>query len=539
LTPPDVIRPVSVDALAANPAVDLFVRRAQAVKPDFALTEANAGAVAAICQKLEGLPLALELAAARIRILPPQAMLVRLEHRLTFLGGGAVDLPARQRTMRAAIDWSYDLLDPAERMLFRRLGVFVGGCAIPAIEAVCAAAGAAPLDVLDGLESLQRNSLIRLEETADDEPRFAMLAIVREYARERLAASREEDELRRRHARHYLAFAEGTRRLHRPAQGPWLDRLGREHDNLRAAVRWCIETGNAEMGLRLASALWMFWYVGGDAAEGRALLAALLALPDAAVATAPRAESLLGAGQLAMTQGDYAVARGSLEESLALYRALDDEWGTAEALLAAGFVARVQEEYDAARALLEEALARSRAVGHRFMTAASLHHLGMMAADARGDAATARSFLEESLALYRALGFQRFIALVLRSLGDVARTEGEYVRARRLLRESLTTMVGAGDRLGIGGVLGVVAHLAADEGQAERAVRLAGAAARERERHGTRPWPVEERRREGWLPAARDVLGDELFQRVWAEGRAMYREQAVAYAREDAGDGPP
>ena len=395
--------------------------------------------------------------------------------------------------------------------------------------------------MLDGLESLQRNSLIRLEETetADDEPRFAMLAIVREYARERLAASREEDELRRRHARHYTAFAEETRRSHRPAQGPWLARLGREHDNLRAAVRRCIETGDAELGLRLAGALWMFWYVGGDATEGRALLAALLALPDAAAATAARAESLLGAGQLATAQGDYAAARGSLAESLALYRALGDGWGTAEALLAAGFVARVEEEYDSARALLEEALARSRAVGHRFMTAAALHHLGILAADARGDAATARSFLEESLAGYRALGFQRFIALVLRSLGDVALTEGEYGRARRLLRESLTTTVGAGDRLGFGGALGALAHLAAEEGRAERAVRVAGAAARERERRGARPWPVEERRREGWLSAARGTLGDEVFQRAWAEGRAMDREQVVAYALEDAPDAAP
>jgi non-specific serine/threonine protein kinase len=344
--------------------------------------------------------------------------------------------------------------------------------------------------------------------------------------------------VRRRHAEFFVARAEETRRAYRPAQGPWLDWFERERGNVCAALRWCIERGDAETALRLGAALWMFWYVGGDAAEGRPLLAAALALPGATTETAPRAECLLGAGQLAMTQGDYAAARASLRESIALYRAMGDDRGASEALLAAGFVARVQEEYDAARALLDEALALSRACGHRFMTAASLHHLGMMAADARGDYPAARSFLEESLAHYRALGYQRFIAVVLLSLGDVARAEGDRARARQLLQESLATTVEAGERLGIARALNALAHLAMDEGEAERAVRLAGAEARERQTRGTRGWPVEERRRAGWLAAARVVLGDAAFESAWAAGRAMTREQAIAFARESGEGGP-
>jgi predicted ATPase/DNA-binding XRE family transcriptional regulator len=533
LRPPDAASEASVYALAANPAVDLFLRRAQAVTPDFALTAANAVTVAAICRRLEGLPLALELAAARIRVLPPEAMLPRLEHRLTFLTGRAPDAPARQRTMRETIAWSYDLLTPREQLLFRRLAVFVGG-SLPAIEAVCTAAGDPPVDVLDDLEALLRSSLLQREETAGQEPRFAMLETVREYALERLAETREAAPLAQQHAAYYLAWAEmGAPQVFSAAQGRWLDRLEQEHDNLRAALRWCIEQRNAALGLRLTAALWLFWYVRGYA-EGRAHLAALLTLPEAAVVLAPRAASLLGAGQLALTQGEYAVARAFLAESIALFRALGDARGAAEALLGAGFVARVQEEYEAAHAVLEEALALARAVGHRFITAASLHHLGMMAVDERQDYGAARSLLEDSLALYRALDLPRFVGLVSLSLGEVARAGGDEGRALRLFREGLTKLIEVGEQLELAAALDSFAHLAMDGGRARRAVWLSGAAARLREAAGTSVWPTVQRSRERWLTAARETLGDADFRAAWAQGQTMTRERAIAYALDEA-----
>lgn len=529
---PEAAHRVSVYALAANPAVDLFVRRAQAVRPGFALTEANATTVAAICRHLEGLPLAIELAAARVRVLPPQAMLFRLEHRLTFLTGGAPDVPVRQRTMRKTIAWSYDLLDSQEQMLFRRLAVFAGACDLSAVEAVCDVDGDLGMDVLDGVETLLRSSLIRLEETANEEPRFVMLQTIREYALERLAESGEEEELRKRHANYYLACGqEGAGQFFSPAQGAWLDRLEQEHDNLRATLRWCVEQRDAEMGLRLTAALWPLWYVRGYS-EGRSYLASLLALREAATVMAPRAGSLVGASQLALSQGDYVAARTFLAESIALYRALGDGRGLAEALLGAGFVARVEEEYVRARTLLEEGLTLARATGHRFFTAACLHHLGMIAVDSEGDYTAARSLLEQSLALYRALRVPRFIGLVLLTLGNMACAEGDRSDGRRLLQEGLTTMIEVGEKTAIPDALDSFSHLAMDEGQAERAVRLAGSAAGLRTSRGTHLWPVVERSRQRWVAAAHEMLGDESFSTAWTEGQAMEPEQAIDYALE-------
>lgn len=534
---PDVGRLPSVDALAENPAVALFLGRARAVTPDFVLTKANATAVAAICRQVDGLPLALELAAARVRVLPPPALLARLERPLTLLTGGARDLPARQRTLREVLAWSYGLLDPWEQTVFRRLAVFVGGCSVPAIEAVCNASGDLQLDVLDRIEGLRRNSLLLLEETGAGEPRFRMLETIREYACERLTESPEAASLRRQHAQYYLALVEeGARYSHSATQVLWLDRLEQEHDNVRAALRWCADGRDTELGLRLAGALWSFWYIRGYVTEGRTHVTALLALPESATMRAPRAEALLGAGQLARTQGDYAAARVYLEESLALYRALDDARGMAHVLLCTGFVARVQEEYGAARALLDEGLACARAIGETVVTAATLHHLGMIAADVQEDSAAAGMYLEESLALYRTLGLQRHIALVLLSLGDVARCDGHVAAAKKLLGESLATMAVVGENLEIPWALDTVAQLAMDEGHAEHAVRLAGAAARLRETMGTLAWPVVQRNCDQRLTVARTMLNGEAFAVAWSAGQAMTRRQAIADALNETAD---
>jgi len=294
LTLPDPQRLPPPERLTQYEAVRLFIERALAVKPDFAVTNDNAPAVAEICRRLDGLPLALELAAARIRLLPPQAMLARLERRLPLLTGGARDLPARQQTLRNAIAWGYDLLGPGEQTLFRRLAVFVGGCTLEAAEAV----GGGAVEVLDGIESLVGKSLLRQEEGVGGEPWFAMLETIREFALERLEESGEAEAIRRQHAAHYLELAEQAESaLKGSQQMAWLEQLEREHDNLRAALRRSVERGEAEYGLRLGGALGRFWWMHGYLIEGRAWLTALLALPGASSSTAARALALFSAAR--------------------------------------------------------------------------------------------------------------------------------------------------------------------------------------------------------------------------------------------------
>jgi tetratricopeptide (TPR) repeat protein len=366
-----------------------------------------------------------------------------------------------------------------------------------------------------------------------------MLEAVREYALEALAAGGGEDELRQRHIDHFLAFAEeAASGFFGPGTATWLDRVSCDHANLRTALNWCIEHKDAERALRLAAALWFFWYVRGHATEGRQLLAAVLALPHAATVSQHRARALLGAGQLALTQGDHATAWASLQDSIAVHRSIGDPRGTAEALLGAGFAARLQERYDTATALLEEGLTLARATGHGFIAAACLHHLGMISGDVRRDNPAARHLLEESLSLYRALNFPRFIALVLGSLGGVAIADGQYDRANELLHQSLTGMMEVGENLGIPGTLDTFGELATTQGHAQQAVTLAAAAERLRTTTGTRPWPVARRTRTRWLASARQELDRSAYRAAWQQGQTMDREEAIAYALTTAASPP-
>ena len=367
-----------------------------------------------------------------------------------------------------------------------------------------------------------------------------MLETIREYALEQLATSGAEEELRQRHVDYFLAFAEeAAHGFFSPATAFWLDLVEFDHPNLRAALRWCLEHNDAQRGLRLAAALWPFWYIRGHTTEGRALLAAFLALPGAATAPRPRAQALLGAGQLAMTQGDHTAAWASLQDSITLHRLIDDERGTADALLAAGFVARLQEKYQTATTLLDQGLALARATGHTFIAAACLHHLGIIAGDAHHDNAAARRLLEESLMLYRTLGFPRFISLVQLSQGTLALAEANLDPAHDLIRQSLTGMKQIGEKLGIHGALDTFGHLVSTQGQTERAVRLAGAAERLRATSGTQSWAVVQRTRERWLASARQTLGETAYQSAWEQGQTMNREEAIAYALEETPHGPP
>ena len=321
LSMPDLEHPPPLESLTQYEAVSLFVERARALKPDFKVTNESAPAVAEICVRLDGLPLAIELAAARIKMLPPKAMLQRLTSRLKLLTGGARDLPERQRTLRATIEWSHALLDEGEQLLFGRLAVFSGGRTLEAIEAICDALGDLPVDAFDGISSLLDKSLIRQEEGPNGEPRFVMLETVHEFAREKLEDSAEAQEIKRIHAQYFLTLAEvAFPELRGPDQLEWLERLEAEHDNMRAALTWALERKEAEVALRLGGALWWFWWMRGHNSEGRRWLEEALAI-EGRVLPEVRAMALAGAGELATSQGNLDRAKEVCEEGLELLSA--------------------------------------------------------------------------------------------------------------------------------------------------------------------------------------------------------------------------
>ena len=513
------------------------MQRAQAARPDFHLTADNARAVAAICDRLDGLPLAIELAAARVRLLPPPILLSRLERRLQVLVGGARDLPPRQQTLRGAISWSYDLLEPGEQALFRRLAVFVAGCTLEAAEAVCQAIDNLPLEVLDGLESLVSKSLLRQDMRSDGEPCFTMLETIREYAAERLAVSGEEAAIQRAHAAYYLALAEEVEpALTGPAHETWLKRTEEEHDNYRAALGWALRHGETRMALRLAIGLQWFWYFRGHLREGRQWLEAALAMPG----TVPpdiRASALSGAGSLATAQGDARRARELLEASLALWREVGDDAWTSRVLHNLGVLALLEGDEARATALLEESLALARDLDDPdFAQTGQILNLAYLAIAAlsRGDHPRATELAQQSLALSRAAGFAPGISEALNTLGWVAVEEGDTARAALLLSESLALLRDTGNRQGLPWNLESAAAVAGSLGHGTRAARLLGAADALRELIGSPLPPRERDRQERYIMAACAQLDEAAWNAAWAEGRAMTTEQAIAYALEGA-----
>ena len=473
------------EGLLRYDAVRLFLERAQASRGAFRLTRQNAPAVVAVCRRLDGLPLALELAAARVRVLSVEQLAARLDDRFRLLTRGSRTAPPRQQTLRATVAWSYDLLAAPERRLFERLAVFAGGWTLEAAERVCAdeapagpaapgppAEGLDPADVLDLLSQLVDKSLVVVEdEDGGGEVRYRLLETLRQYAGERLAASGEDGAVRRRHAACYLALAEAAEpQLTRAEQGAWLARLAQEHDNLRAALRWLAASADAEQEVRLAGALCRFWDVRGHLSEGRRWLDGALARPEGA-APPVRAKALHGAGNLARGQGDYARAAALHEQSLALYRQVGDQVGVAGSLHDLGNVAQEQGDYARAAALHEQSLALRRALGDQRGTAGSLHDLGTQARE-QGDYARAAALHEQSLALRRALGDQRGTAASLHGLGDVAREQGDYARAAALLQESLALYRQVGDQMGTAGSLDSLGDVAHDQGDYARAAVL-------------------------------------------------------------------
>jgi predicted ATPase/DNA-binding CsgD family transcriptional regulator len=572
LTVPDPASPVAEPA--STEAVALFVERAQAARANFALTAENAAAVAEICRRLDGLPLAVELAAARVAHLSPASLLARMGRRLPLLSGGPRDAPARQRTLRDAIAWSHDLLNEEDQAFFRRAAVFVGGCTLEAGAAVCCPEDESTGVALQHVASLTAKSLLRHEEGSEGEPRYAMLETVREFGLERLEASGEAGGTRRGHAAFFLGLAEdASPHLRRGTQDRWLKRLEAEHDNLRASLTWAL-ANDAALALRLAGALHWFWYLRGHWREGRRWLEDALAAADPTERTTARMTALAGAGILAFTLGDHVEARARLEEgaaigrelgdlagtayalhflemgalyvgdhavarrlaeSVELFRAAGDAWGLATALCSRG-IAAIQLGDPAAGPVVEESLALARELGDAWALARALNYAGELARS-RGDDARAQAFYEESLARYRELGHRDGAARVLHNLGHVFRHLGETRRAAECFAEALAAGRDHGDQWNLAHYLAGLAGTALALGDAERAARLLGAATGLLEAAAGTAWPVDLMEYERDLADARARLGDVSFAAAWAMGRALPLAEVVAEATEVASAG--
>jgi non-specific serine/threonine protein kinase len=569
------------DALAASAAVALFVDRAVAVRPDFELSDENAPAVAAICRQLDGLPLAIELAAARVKLLSPQAIVSRLESRLDLLTGGARDLPERQQTLRAAIDWSYNLLEPREQATLARLGVFLGGCALESAEAVCGAPeGMGFGEVLDSIASLVDKSLVRQNDGLDGEPRFTLLETIREYALGRLKERGELESLRRLHAERYLAVAEAAEpELVRASQRVWLERLDEENANLRAALAWSMEVGEIETGLRIAGALVRFWSTRGLMAEGRTWLVDALARADR-VPEGVRAKAEFAAGYAALGVGDFAGAKENFERSLTLARSTGDKGAEAAALAQIGWLVMAAGSHERAHALVAKSLELSTELGDKLTASGATSTLAEMAS-ATGDYEQAVALLEQGLGLRRELGDKRLIANSLLSLGRTELARGDTERALYRLTEGLalarevkdTWSIGVaastlasvrltendpeaaaslfgeglaiardrGDRRLASECLQGTAFVASARGDNERAARLLGSADALLESIGAKRTPIERAIRDRFEPVVRGGLGEDRYRTATREGSDLSLEDVLpmAIGDETAAAQPP
>jgi predicted ATPase/class 3 adenylate cyclase len=522
-----------VEHLTQSEAVRLFVERAQAVKADFTVTENSRRAVVEICHRLDGLPLGIELAAARVRLLPPESMLVRLHRRLPLLTGGARDLPLRHQTLRAAISWSFDLLDGTEQRLFRYMPVFAGGCALEAVEAICASHERA-LDVTSGVASLVDKSLLRREPTNGQSPRFMMLETIREYALELLEASGEAEEARRRHAMYFMELAEAAEpRLHGPDQVTWLDRLEDEHDNLRAAIAWSqADASRAETGLRIASALVWFCMVRGYFEEGRRALEVGLTSPGG-VPLGVRVKALSAAGHLANLQPDFEHATALLEEAIRLAGNLGDERAAARAQALLGETARFQREFARATTLLEDCLARQRRIGDTWGCYHTLYRLAETARE-QGENERAVELHEQSLAMRQTAADGRGIAGSHHSLGLLALARGNAAQAAESFKQSLVINQQSGNKVGVAICLEGLAAVALARDDPGRAAQLLGAVeALVQLFGGTLHWGARSQYEED-CETARTRLGETAYLAAQAEGRAMSLDEAVEFALRSA-----
>jgi predicted ATPase/Tfp pilus assembly protein PilF len=549
---------IPIAPLPAQDAVTLFVNRAQRSMPAFTMTNENATTIEAICVRLDGLPLAIELAAARVSALPTMGLLTRLDRTLPLLTAGPRDHPERLQTMRAAIAWSYDLLTEDEQSLFRRLSVFTGGCSLEAAEAVCNTCEDLGVDVLDGVASLVDNSLLVQRESDDGDPRFVMLETFREYGRERLLEHGEASATERAHAAYMLVVAqEETLEMSPAEREAWLRGCDVEHDNFRAAINWLITTGNVEWALQLGAALFRFWEQRDHLTEGRETLARVLGMADAAVPTRLRARALYCASVLADIQTDLGAAEMLSREACGIYRQFDDTQGVATTMTVMAYQAQRQGRYaeaislfgeavslreqlgdvaavdlatsnmahaaktggnfDLARRLLEQVVASSQARGDVRGFAFALNGLGDVAAS-QGNHDSARRYHHESLARYREIDDRWGIARVLTDLASVDLQAGEYAEADRSLKEAVQAFRTLGHQRGVARHLESLSWCASCQSHDEAAVVLASAAAAIRHKIGAPAKQVERETIERTLAQARIRITAEAYANAWREG---------------------
>jgi predicted ATPase/DNA-binding CsgD family transcriptional regulator len=529
---PDLSKKTSPSALMDHESVALFVQRSRAVKPDLTLTDEDASRVAEICVRLDGLPLAIELAAAQMRLFSPMALLNRLESRITALNDGPRGLPEKQRTLRGAIDWSYELLDDAEKTLFAELSVFQGGCTIEAAEEVCC--HDLPIDALEGLASLLNKSLLRQREGPDGEPRFTMLETIHEYARERLLDSVKAEDMHRGHAQYFTALAERAEPHTRggPDQMRYLRRLEAEHGNLRAMYRWSMERGEAELGLRLVGALGYFWWRQGHYAEGQQWTEQALELIGGAP-PAVGANVFSAAGRVSSYMNDAATSERLLGEALALYRKLgarrDVGWTLIH--LTTPSIGR-RDKYEHAMALCEEGLSLLREADDKAGIAQALTNIGELARAQQG-LPRARDAYEEALKVARENGDGLREAIVLIDLGLAAQYEGDAERARALFRQGLTLAVEIGHLVLKVDALAYLAGATGALGRLKRAARLFGAAEAFYDAYG---FSLQAGDLPEWKRSRASVceqLDEATFNALCAEGKAMSLDEAITFSLEE------
>ncbi|MGB2805061.1 MAG: protein kinase [Candidatus Zixiibacteriota bacterium] len=564
-----------VEELSEIEAVRLFVERASAAKTGFSLTAENAPAVVQICRRLDGIPLALELGAARVSVLPVEEIAKRLDDRFGLLTAGQKTALPHHQTLRALIDWGYDQLSGAERKLFCRLSVFAGGWALDAAEAVCAGNGIEKGAVIDLHSRLVAKSLVEMEpepEGGTGKARYRMLGTVQEYARDRLAEEEGDAEVQRRHQNYFSNLAhEAARQLTGPEQAAWVSRLEAEYDNLRATLDRCLRSSSdTQLALEMAGALGRYWYVRGRWSEGRTLLSEVLARPEAGARTGARARALDWTGWLAHWQGDFEQALALGQESLSIWQEVGDSLGLAQSLNNLGAVAQQLGDYVGSREYHQKSLAIRREMGDRRAIAVSLHNLGELHLT-QGEYARARTAYEESLVLFREVGHVMGVADSLSSLGVVAEHQGNYAQARTYHEEALQNRRDRQDPMGTAESLHSLGELAARQGESDRAhryygqslairqelgdrmniadslegfgtlaaackeparaARLLGAAESLREEINAPTSPAKQEKLDAAISSTRSALGERAFAKEWDEGRAMSLEQTIDYAR--------
>ena len=531
------LQPFETRGLASSDAVALFAERAQAVRPTFQLTDEHAKAVEAIIARLDGLPLAIELAAGQIRVLSPEAILAHLDRRLPMLKSATRGRPERQQTMRAAINWSYDLLEQPERCLFSRLSVFSAGCTLDGAEAV-GDAGDLGIPIVEGLGGLIGKSMLREREAADGQPWFGMLETIQEYAADRLRTDFDADATRRRMALFLLEFAEAAEpHLTREEQSVWLDRCEAEMPNLRAALEWAVEAEQSDIGLRTGTALWRYWQQRGPIWEGRGAFDRLLSLPPSSAVVRGKAQG--AASQLAWWDGDYEATRRYAEEALPVLQASGDQPAEAESLYNLGFallwsgVLQGGMEVERADELFRRSQSVAQELGDRRAVAKALRGVGMVAGIARNDLATAVPIFERAVALAQEAGDRWETIEATIALANGHRFGGDKLGGKSLYLRAIDLAISAGNQVVINGLLFLVAAIESEMGQHERVATIWGGAVAAREASGALRPPAAARLIGDPIGAAREAIGDEAVERALAAGRGLDPDALMAYIRGD------